>query len=73
MQDSIKFEFDELKELYKSKVGIEKEGLRVNLDGKISLKNHPKSFGKREHQPYIQTDFAESQIELITPPFEDVD
>lgn len=73
MQDSIKFEFDELKELYKSKVGIEKEGLRVNLDGKISLKNHPKSFGKREHQPYIQTDFAESQIELITPPFKDVD
>ena len=29
---------------------------------------HPKSFGSRSYHPYIQTDFAESQLELITPP-----
>lgn len=47
--------------------GIEKEGLRINQDGELMLTDHPSTFGSRSHHPYIQTDFSESQIELITP------
>ncbi len=43
--------------------GFEKESQRV-----IVTTPHPKSFGSRSYHPYIQTDFAESQLELITPP-----
>ncbi|MDQ0221861.1 bifunctional glutamate--cysteine ligase GshA/glutathione synthetase GshB [Streptococcus moroccensis] len=48
-------------------IGIEKEGQRVDQDGQISQNLHPKRFGSRDFHPYIQTDFAESQLELITP------
>lgn len=48
--------------------GIEKESQRVNSDGSIVTTEHPKAFGNRAFHPYIQTDFAESQMELITPP-----
>ncbi|MFQ1046977.1 bifunctional glutamate--cysteine ligase GshA/glutathione synthetase GshB [Avibacterium paragallinarum] len=48
--------------------GIEKESQRVRADGSIVTTEHPKVFGNRSYHPYIQTDFAESQMELITPP-----
>ena len=48
--------------------GLEKESQRVHADGSIVTTPHPKSFGSRSYHPYIQTDFAESQLELITPP-----
>ncbi|TCP96936.1 glutamate-cysteine ligase /glutathione synthase [Cricetibacter osteomyelitidis] len=48
--------------------GIEKESQRVHADGSIVTTPHPKPFGNRSYHPYIQTDFAESQLELITPP-----
>ena len=48
--------------------GIEKESQRVHADGAIVVTEHPKCFGNRSYHPYIQTDFAESQLELITPP-----
>ena len=48
--------------------GIEKESQRVYADGSIVTTEHPKTFGNRSFHPYIQTDFAESQLELITPP-----
>ena len=48
--------------------GIEKESQRVHADGSIVVTEHPKYFGSRSYHPYIQTDFAESQLELITPP-----
>lgn len=47
--------------------GIEKEGQRVNENGQIVQTMHPNVFGNRSHHPYIQTDFAETQLELITP------
>lgn len=50
-------------------VGIERETLRVNKNGEISNTNHKISFGNRIDNPYITTDFAESQLELITPPY----
>ena len=58
-----------LEELFsKVKIGLEKEGQRVLKDGTISKTPHPKIFGHRHEHPYIQTDFAESQLELITTP-----
>ena len=48
--------------------GFEKESQRVHADGSIVTTLHPKSLGSRSYHPYIQTDFAESQLELITPP-----
>ncbi|WP_439234462.1 bifunctional glutamate--cysteine ligase GshA/glutathione synthetase GshB [Lonepinella koalarum] len=48
--------------------GFEKESQRVYADGSVVITEHPKTFGNRSYHPYIQTDFAESQLELITPP-----
>ncbi|MFO8070159.1 MAG: bifunctional glutamate--cysteine ligase GshA/glutathione synthetase GshB [Alkalibacterium sp.] len=52
----------------KGSFGIEKEGLRVDKEGYLALTDHPSLFGNRNHHPYIQTDFSESQLELVTPP-----
>ena len=58
-----------LEELFANvKIGIEKEGQRVLENGEITKTDHPKIFGVRHEHPYIQTDFAESQVELITTP-----
>ncbi|MDO4430678.1 MAG: bifunctional glutamate--cysteine ligase GshA/glutathione synthetase GshB [Lonepinella koalarum] len=48
--------------------GLEKESQRIYSDGSIVTTPHPAVFGNRSYHPYIQTDFAESQLELITPP-----
>ncbi len=48
--------------------GLEKESQRIDENGNIVTTPHPTVFGNRSYHPYIQTDFAESQLELITPP-----
>lgn len=50
-----------------ARFGIEREGQRVNLSGTLATTDHPNVFGDRTYHPYIQTDFSETQIELITP------
>ena len=47
--------------------GIEREGLRCEISGKLALTPHPEVFGEKLRNPYITTDFSESQLELITP------
>jgi glutamate--cysteine ligase len=47
--------------------GLEKENIRVDAEGKLALTPHPEAFGKKMENPYIKTDFSESQIEMITP------
>lgn len=47
--------------------GIERESLRVNRQGKLAHMPHPSCLGARSFHPYIQTDFCEFQMELITP------
>ncbi len=54
--------------LLKGQFGLEKENLRVNPDGSLALTAHPAIFGDKEENPYITTDFSESQVEMITPP-----
>lgn len=49
--------------------GLEREGLRVDEKGVLSFEKHPEIFGDKISNPYITTDFSESQIELITPAF----
>lgn len=55
-----------------AEIGIEKESHRITIDenqnAHLADTEHPKTFGNRTYHPYIQTDFAESQLELITAP-----
>ena len=56
-------------EILKANFGVEREGLRVCAKGELSKNKHPKVFGNKIRNPYITTDFSESQLELITPVF----
>ncbi|RPA59119.1 bifunctional glutamate--cysteine ligase GshA/glutathione synthetase GshB [Aerococcus agrisoli] len=49
-------------------VGIEREGHRITPDGDLALTPHPKKVDGSTTAFYIQRDFAESQLELVTPP-----
>ena len=53
--------------------GIEKEFFRVDSDGYISKSPHPESLGSALTNKFITTDFAEAQLELVTPVFENID
>ncbi|MDD6795814.1 MAG: bifunctional glutamate--cysteine ligase GshA/glutathione synthetase GshB, partial [Clostridiaceae bacterium] len=54
-------------ELLKGSYGIERESVRIDTEGNLSKTPHPKTFGCRLDNPYITTDFAENQIEMVTP------
>jgi glutamate--cysteine ligase len=49
--------------------GVEKESLRVSPDGEIVQSPHPAVLGAPLTNDNITTDFSESLIELVTPPF----
>lgn len=59
-------------ELLKGNFGFEKEGLRIDETGHLSITPHPEVFGNKLTNPYITTDFSESQVEIITPPFDSI-
>lgn len=59
--------------LLKGRYGIEREAQRVTLAGDFAGTDHPAILGNRSFHPYIQTDFAENQLELITPVADSVD
>ncbi|MEO5765727.1 MAG: glutamate--cysteine ligase, partial [Casimicrobiaceae bacterium] len=46
--------------------GVEKESLRVRLDGTLATTLHPAGLGSALTHPNITTDFSESQLELVT-------
>lgn len=48
--------------------GVEREGLRVNSEGRIAHSTHPEALGSALTHPYITTDFSEALLEFITPP-----
>lgn len=50
-----------------ARFGIEREGQRAELAGNLAKTDHPAIFGDRSYHPYIQTDFSETQTEMITP------
>ena len=49
--------------------GIEKEGLRVDVSGRVSHKDHPKALGSSLTHGSITTDYSEALLEYITPVF----
>ena len=49
-------------------IGIEREGHRITPAGQLALTPHPKQVDGSTTSFYIQRDFAESQLELVTPP-----
>ncbi len=51
--------------------GVEKESLRVTPAGDIVQTPHPPSLGAPLTNEHITTDFSESLIELVTPPFQE--
>jgi glutamate--cysteine ligase len=51
-----------------SKIGLEKESLRVSPEGGISQAPHPLAWGSALTHPQITTDFSEALTELVTPP-----
>ena len=60
--------------LNQSLVGIEREALRVSTkDNKIAQTDHSIKFGSPLTNSFITTDFSESLLEIVTPPFSDVD
>ena len=46
--------------------GIEKEGLRVDPQGKLALTPHPAGLGSALTNPRVTTDYSEALLELIT-------
>lgn len=73
MLDSFKENETLRKQLFSGHFGLEKENIRVTSDGKLALTPHPAIFGPKEDNPYIKTDFSESQIEMITPVTDSID
>ncbi len=62
-----------LETLAGSKIGLEKESLRVSSEGGISQKPSPEEWGSMLTNPMITTDFSEALAELITPPCDSVE
>lgn len=54
--------------LLASKMGLEKESLRVSQEGTLSQTPHPHNLGSPLTHPYITTDYSEAMAEFITPP-----
>ncbi len=50
----------------KGTFGLERESLRVHVNGQLALTDHPHVLGDRAYHQTISTDFSESQPELIT-------
>ncbi len=59
--------------LFKGRVGLEKESLRVARSGGIATTPHPAALGSALTHPWITTDYSEALLEFVTPPFEDFD
>ena len=55
-----------------SRIGIERESLRVTGEGDIAQTRHPRGLGSALTHRYITTDFSEALLEFITPPYADV-
>ena len=57
--------------LFKAKIGLEREAVRIGSMAEISLLDHPEVFS--EDNPFITKDFGEAQIEMITRPKDSID
>jgi len=51
-----------------TRIGLEKESLRVARSGGIADTPHPKAWGASLTHPWLTTDYSEALAEFITPP-----
>ena len=51
------------------KRGVEREALRISANGQLAQTSHPKRMGSSLTHDSITTDFSESLLEFITPPY----
>lgn len=49
--------------------GVEKESLRVSVDGHLSDRPHPTALGSALTNQFITTDFSEALLEFVTPAY----
>ncbi|MEO0421860.1 MAG: glutamate--cysteine ligase [Pseudomonadota bacterium] len=49
-------------------MGVERECLRVDPEGRIAKSVHPEALGAALTNPFVTTDYSEALLELITPP-----
>ena len=49
-------------------VGLEKEGLRVDRQGRIAATPHPEALGSALTNAWLTTDYSEALLEFVTPP-----
>lgn len=49
--------------------GIEKESLRVDVNGQLARTPHPRTIGSALTHPYLTTDYSEALLEFVTPPY----
>ena len=59
--------------LLEGKHGIEREALRMQKCGKLSHSAHPVEAGSPLFHPFITLDFAQAQVEFVTPAMEGID
>ena len=55
------------------RIGLEKESLRIGIDGCIAHTPHPQALGSALTNGFITTDFSEALLEFITPPDTDAE
>ncbi|EHJ53270.1 bifunctional glutamate--cysteine ligase GshA/glutathione synthetase GshB [Streptococcus macacae] len=54
--------------LLQANFGLERESLRIDKNTqRVAQSPHPDKLGSRTYHPYIQTDYSEPQMEMITP------
>ncbi|MDN3507899.1 MAG: bifunctional glutamate--cysteine ligase GshA/glutathione synthetase GshB [Simkaniaceae bacterium] len=51
-------------------IGLERETLRITEKGDLAKTSHPPCFGSPLTHKSLTLDFAEAQLELVTPPFD---
>lgn len=54
--------------LLETRIGLEKESLRVAASGGIAATPHPQAWGSPLTHPWLTTDYSEALAEFITPP-----
>jgi glutamate--cysteine ligase len=52
--------------------GLERENLRLDPQQHLSQRSHTEALGVSPNDPTFTLDFAESQLEIVTPPHEDI-
>ncbi len=50
------------------RIGLEREALRIDPEGRLAQTGHPAALGSALTNARITTDFAESLLEIVTPP-----